>query len=82
MTLDAKMADYLKEQARLLGKPFKQVVSEPRRRGNSPGLREAPRPKYRVKPIKSGFAPGVAQVRLKDLLEKEDIEHFLKKGGM
>ena len=45
-------------------------------------MREAPRPKYRVKPIKSGFAPGVAQVRLKDLLEKEDIEHFLKKGGM
>ena len=58
MTLDAKVADYLKEQARLLGKPFKQVVSEPRRRGNSPGLREAPRPKFRVKAIRGGCSWG------------------------
>ncbi len=48
----------------------------------SPGLREAPRPKYRVNPIRGGFIPGVDPLKLKDLLEEEDIEHFLKKGGM
>ena len=79
LTLDNDIADYLKEQARLLDKPFKQVVNETLRRGMSPGIRETPRRPYRVTPIDSEFAPGVDQMRLKDLLEEEDIEHFLKK---
>ena len=79
LTLDNDIADYLKEQARLLDKPFKQVVNETLRRGMSPGIRETPGRPYRVTPIDSEFAPGVDQMRLKDLLEEEDIEHFLKK---
>ena len=82
LTLDNDIADYLREQARLLERPFKQVVNETLRRGMSPGIREAPRPKYRVTPIDSEFLPGVDQMRLKDLLEEEDVEHFLKKGEM
>ena len=48
----------------------------------SPSIQEAPRLKYRVTPIDSEFLPGVDQMRLKDLLEEEDIEHFLKKSRM
>ena len=82
LTLDADVADFLNEQARLLGKPFKQVVNDTLRRGMSPSIQEAPRLKYRVTPIDSEFLPGVDQMRLKDLLEEEDIEHFLKKSRM
>ncbi len=82
LTLDNDIGDYLKEQARIQGCSFKQVVNDTLRRGMSPGIREAPRPKYRVTPIDSEFAPGVDQMRLKDLLEEEDIENFLKRGGM
>ncbi len=42
MTLDADVADFLNQQARLLGKPFKQIVSETRRRGNVTGIAGGP----------------------------------------
>ena len=77
LTLDSDVADYLREQAQLLGKPFKQVVNDTLRRGMSPGLREAPRPKYRVRSIHGGFAPGVDQLRLKDILHEDDDERYL-----
>ncbi len=82
LTLDNDVADFLKEQVRLRGCSFKQVVNETLRRGMSPGIREAPRPEYRVKPNHGGFAPGVDPLRLKDILEEEDIENFLRKSGM
>ena len=44
LTLDDDIADSLKEQARLLGKPFKQVVNDALRRGMSPAVRETPAP--------------------------------------
>ncbi len=78
LTLDNDIADYLKEQARLLGKPLEQVVNETLRRGMSPSAEEAPRPKYRVTPISSGFAPGVDQMRLKEILYAEDDERYLR----
>ena len=82
LTLDNDIADYLREQVRLRGCSFKQVVNDTLRRGMSPGIREAPARPYRVTPIDSEFAPGVDQMRLKDLLEEQDIEHFLKKDRM
>ena len=42
LTLDDDIADFLREQARLLGRPFKQVVNDVLRRGMSPVVREAP----------------------------------------
>ena len=38
LTLDDDIADSLKEKARLLSKPFKQVVNEALRRGMSPAI--------------------------------------------
>ncbi len=82
LTLDNDIADYLKEQTRLLDKSFKQVVNDTLRRGMSPGIREAPARPYRVKPISSGFAPGVDPLKLKEMMYEEDDEKFRKLSGM
>ena len=42
LTLDDDLADSLRERARLLGRPFKQIVNDTLRRGMSPAAREAP----------------------------------------
>ncbi len=74
LTLDDDLADALKERARLLELPFKQVVNDVIRRGLSPGSGGADLPLYRVVPNNGGFAPGVDPLRLNqmnDLLETE-----------
>ena len=75
LTLDDDIADSLKEQARLLGKPFKQVVNDALRRGMSPAVRETPSP-YSVVPIQSGFAPGVDPLKLNQLNDQLEAEDF------
>ena len=40
---------------------------------------KAAKPKFRVVPNHSGFAPGVDPNRLKELLEELDIEEYLEK---
>ena len=76
LTLDEDIAEFLKEQARLLGKPFVQVVNDTLRRGMSSGDRVAPARPYRVTPISSGFAPGVDPLKLKEILHEEDDERY------
>ena len=75
LTLDNDIADSLKEQARLLDRPFKQVVNDALRRGMAPAVREAREP-YRVDPIHSGFAPGVDPLKLNQLNDQLDAEEF------
>ena len=75
LTLDNDIADSLKEQAQLLGRPFKQVVNDALRRGMSPAVRETPEP-YRVDPIHSGLAPGVDPLKLNQLNDQLDAEEF------
>ena len=78
LTLDDDLAHALKQRARLLDQPFKQVVNDTLRRGLEPASADAPRREYRVRPIHGGFAPGVDPQRLKDLLGEWDDEHYLK----
>ena len=66
LTLDDDLAEVLKQRARQLDQPFKQVVNETLRRGLSPGTCE-PLPTYRVKPHQSGFRPGIDPLRLNQL---------------
>ena len=75
LTVDDDIADSLKEQARLLGKPFKQVVNDALRRGMSPAVRETQAP-YSVVPIQSGFAPGVDPLKLNQLNDQLEAEDF------
>ena len=76
MTLDNDVADFLKEKARLLNKPFKQVVNETLRRGLSLIARETPSPEFRVVPIHSGFVPGVDPLKLNQLNDQLEVEEF------
>ncbi len=76
LTLEDDIADSLKERARLLDMPFKQVVNDVLRRGMSPGVREAPGPGYRVTPNHSGLAPGVDPLKLNQLSDHLEAEDF------
>ena len=78
LTLDDDIAASLKEQARLLDKPFRQVVNDALRRGMSPTPRED-RPRFRVKPHHSGFAPGVDPLRLNQLYDQLEVDDFLRR---
>jgi hypothetical protein len=87
LTLEDDLVAALKERARVLEKPFKQVVNDVLRLGLG-GSREeqgeAPdsdeeRPAFEVKPICSGFAPGVDPLKLKQLnADLEDAEVLRK----
>ena len=76
LTLDDDVADSLREQARLLEKPFKQVVNEALRRGLSPVAGESPAPSFRIVPIRSGLVPGVDPLRLNQLNDQLEAEAF------
>jgi hypothetical protein len=80
LTLDQDVADFLKEQARLLNKPFKQVVNETLRRGMSPTLEPTERRRFKVKPISSGFNPGIDPLKIKELDAELEVEEFLRKN--
>ena len=80
MTLDNDLAEALKERARLLDMPFKQVVNDVLRRGLSLGtIKETP-VKYRVKPNRSGFLPGVDPLKLNQLNDEIEVEGFASSG--
>ena len=76
LTLDDDIADSLKEKARLLSKPFKQVVNEALRRGMSPAIGERPRPEYRITPNRSGLTPGIDPLKLNQLNDQLEAEDF------
>ena len=76
LTLDDDVADSLKERARLLDRPFKQVVNDTLRRGMAPAVRETEEPRYRVVPNRSGLAPGIDPLRLNHLNDQLAAEEF------
>lgn len=75
LTLDDDVAAVLRERARLLELPFKQVVNDALRRGLSPAPAE-PGPAYRVTPHPSGFRPGVDPARLNQLNDSLEAAAF------
>lgn len=89
LTLDEDIVATLKERARLLEKPFKQVVNEVLRRclSDTPDEEREPpssdeeRPVFRVKPNHSDFAPGVDPLKLKEINAERELAEFEKKLG-
>ena len=75
LTLDNDIAESLKERARLLDVPFKQVVNDMLRRGMSPAIRET-QAEYRVTPNHSGLAPGIDPLKLNQLNDQLEAEDF------
>ena len=76
LTLDDDVADSLRERARLLDRPFKQVVNDVLRRGLSPAVSETPVPEYRVVPNRSGLTPGVDPLKLNQFNDQIEAEDF------
>lgn len=78
LTLDDDVADALKERARHLEQPFKQVVNDALRSGLRP---DAPQPAepYRVRTHSTGFAPGVDPLRLNQLVDELEIEAYVQR---
>lgn len=78
LTLDDDIADALKDRARHLDQPFKQVVNEVLRRGLGPAAAE-PREPYRVRPLNFGLRPGVDPLRLNQLADELEVEAYFEK---
>lgn len=89
VTLDDDLMAALKERARLLDQPFKQVVNDLLRCGLARAATEAEvakeqgkakeRPVFRVKPNHSGFRPGIDPLKLNQLNAELEDEEFLRK---
>lgn len=77
LTLDDDLAEALKERAKLLDVPFKQVVNDTLRRGLAPGDPED-RPVFRVRPLRGGFQPGIDLLKLNQLNDQLEVEDFLE----
>ncbi len=75
LTLDADIADTLRERARLLDMSFKQVVNDTLRRGLSPAATDPP-PAYRVVPNHSAFVPGIDPLKLNQINDRLEAEAF------
>ncbi len=80
LTLDDDVADFLREQARLQNRPFKQVVNDTLRRGMSPVARELG-PAYRVSPHHGGFRSGVDPLKLNQLNDELETQEFMGQDG-
>ena len=76
LTLDDDLAQSLKERARLLDLPFKQVVNDALRRGLSPSSSDASPAPYRVVPNASGLVPGVDPLKLNQVYDQLKAETF------
>ena len=77
LTLDDDLADALKQRAKLLDVPFKQVVNDTLRLGLA---REVPEdwPVFRVRPLSGGFRPGIDPLKLNQLIDQLEVEDFLE----
>lgn len=78
LTLDDDVADALKERARHLDQPFKQVVNDVLRCGLRPDTAQPAVP-FRVRVHSTGFAPGVDPLRLNQLVDELEMEAYLEK---
>ena len=80
LTLDDDVANYLKEQCRLLEKPFKQVVNDTLRQGMSHAAGSTKHRRFKVRPFSSGFLPGVDPDNPKRYLDELEVVEFLRKN--
>lgn len=81
MTLDEDVADFLKMQSRLQGRPFEKVVNDVLRRGMTPRSDQPELPTFRIVANRSGLVPGVDPPRLSQLNDALEVEDFAAEGG-
>ncbi len=81
LTLDDDVADALRERAKLLNLPFKQVVNDALRRGLSPEAKKPSTPEYRIVPNRSAFAPGIDPLKLNQINDQIEVQDFGEAGA-
>ena len=82
LTLEPDVASALKERAKQEDKSFKQVVNDLLRLGmarEAAGL--SSRRKFKVRPHKGGFRPGVNLLKLNQLTDDLETDAFLAKAA-
>ena len=80
LTIDDDLGRALRETARLNGRSFKSVVNEALRRGIAVGEKPAaPREPFRVESAPMGFAPGVDEFKLNQLVDELEMDRFVHK---
>ena len=81
LTLDEDIAEAIRERARILEVPFKQVVNDALRRGLWPEKNRNQNQEYRVVPNHSGLANGVDPLRLNQINDHLEAEAFDGSGS-
>ena len=81
LTLDDDVADFLKEQSRLLNVSFKQIVNDTIRNGMSSERSNRKVSKFKIIPNKSGFLPGADPMKLNQLADELEVEDFVKESN-
>lgn len=79
LTLDADIAQRLRQELASGKKSFKQVVNERLRLGF--GLKKSQkRPPFRVKPHSSAYQPGIDPTKFNQLADELEVEEFIRKS--
>jgi hypothetical protein len=80
VTLEPEIASRLKELAHRRRSSFKATLNDVLRRGLAGQTREASRPaRFKVKPHRGGFRPGVDPAKLNQLADDLEVEDFAAK---
>ncbi|MDE0107789.1 MAG: hypothetical protein OXJ37_07135 [Bryobacterales bacterium] len=82
LTLDEDVADFLKIQCRLQGKPFKHVVNDILRRGMAPSSHGPELPRFQIVANRSGLVPGIDPLRLNQFNDALEVEDFTARGRL
>ena len=76
LTIDADVAERLRQEAASGKRSFKEIVNDCLRAGF--GLKsEKPKRKFRIQPHSSRYVPGVDRLKLNQLVDELDAENFV-----
>lgn len=81
ITLDADVAERLRQRMRTSRKSFKVTVNEALRAGLSSGVKGPKRKPFLVRPHRSAFVPGVDAERLNQLADDVEADVSATKRG-
>lgn len=80
LTIDADVAERLRQEVASGRRSFKEVVNDCLRTGF--GLKsEKPREKFRIHPHASRYVPGVDRLKLNQLVDELDAGNFIASRG-
>ena len=81
LTLDEDVADFLRMQSQLQGKPFNQVVNDVLRQGMAPNSHGPAVPTFRIVANRSGLVSGIDPLRLNQLNDALEVDDFAADVG-